>query len=120
MYFLYRAEFILNNHVSRTTRISPFFANRGYKPRIGTEPCPLNTEGDPFLEKVDRIFARRKPLDKKLHDAIKWSQDEQARHANKRRQAHPNYKVGDLVYINTRDFATSRPNKGLDWKFYGP
>lgn len=79
MYFLHRAEFALNNHVSRTTGMSPFFANNGFKPRTGVEPLPPSEERDAFIEKANRILARRKALDKKLHDAIKWAQEEQAR-----------------------------------------
>jgi hypothetical protein len=36
--FLPMAEFAANNHVSETTRISPFFANYGLNPKIDFEP----------------------------------------------------------------------------------
>ncbi|KAI0990978.1 hypothetical protein K3495_g17209, partial [Podosphaera aphanis] len=39
------AEFAANNVVSETTGVSPFFANYGFNPRLGTEPsdpCPPN------------------------------------------------------------------------------
>ena len=37
------AEFASNNTVSETTGVSPFFANYGFNPKMGTEasqPCP--------------------------------------------------------------------------------
>ena len=39
------AEFAFNNAPSETIGVSPFFANYGFNPRLGTEPsdpCPPN------------------------------------------------------------------------------
>ncbi|RKF63855.1 hypothetical protein OnM2_022112 [Erysiphe neolycopersici] len=59
-------------------------------------------------------------MDQKLGTLIKAAQDEFAHQANKHRTCHPNYKVGDLVYVNACDIVSTRPHKGLDWKFLGP
>ncbi len=40
--------------------------------------------------------------------------------ANTNRSPHPAYRVGDEVYLDTRNVSTSRPVKKLDHKFIGP
>ena len=45
------AEFAANNHVSETTKCSPFFANYGRHPRMGTEPARSLPTG-PLREKA--------------------------------------------------------------------
>ena len=120
MYWLPKAEFALNNRVNRSIGMSPFFANFGYHPRLGIEPPSPNKERDPRIERADQIIARTRNIDQKLGTMIRSSQEEYAHHANKHRTPHPNYMIGDLVYVDARDFGTSRPNKGLDWKFLGP
>ncbi|KAI1668825.1 reverse transcriptase [Pyrenophora tritici-repentis] len=45
VHWLPLAEFAMNNVISETTGVSPFFANYGFNPRLGTEPskpCPPN------------------------------------------------------------------------------
>ena len=51
-----------------------------------------------------------------LWDQLAWSQDEQAQFANRTWQAHPDYKVGNNVYVDARHFASERDKKLLDLK----
>jgi hypothetical protein len=44
----------------------------------------------------------------------------QSESANKLRRVHPNYNVGNLVYVSTRNWDTTRPTKKLDYRFAGP
>ena len=44
----------------------------------------------------------------------------QSESANKLRSVHPSYKVGDHVYVSTRNWTTTRPTKKLDYRFAGP
>ena len=55
-----------------------------------------------------------------LRNQLTWAQEEQTRHANKDRQPHPEYKVGDLVYVNAKHFASERPSRSLGFKNFGP
>lgn len=48
------------------------------------------------------------------------SQEDQGRHANANRQPHPEYKVGDLVYVNAKDFSLGKQSKSLSSKNLGP
>lgn len=47
-------------------------------------------------------------------------QDEQAYHANKTRQPHSEYKIGDKVYVNAKDLKLKRASKSLSSKNVGP
>ncbi|KAH0613238.1 uncharacterized protein H6S33_009618 [Morchella sextelata] len=88
------AEFATNNHVSETTKISPFFANLGRNPRM--------TFG---------------PLEHGRTTAEDQANEESA---NTSRTPAPHYRVGDKVFLSTRHVLTKRPSKKLDWKRIGP
>lgn len=109
MYWLPRAEFALNNRVNRSIGMSPFFANNGYHPRLGIEPQAPNELRDPRIDRADHIVARTRAMDQKLGTLIKAAQEEFAQQANKHRTCHPNYKIGDLVYVNACDMISTRP-----------
>jgi len=55
-----------------------------------------------------------------LQDQLTWAQEEYTRHANKNRQPHPEYRVGDRVYVDARHFAAERPSRSLGQKYAGP
>ena len=55
-----------------------------------------------------------------LQDQLTWSQQEQAHWANENRQPHPDYKVGDMVYVDARHFASKKASKLLSMKNAGP
>jgi len=50
------AEFAINNYVSTTTSMIPFFANSGQHPRMGLEPRQF-VEGDEVVQREDRLRA---------------------------------------------------------------
>jgi len=113
------AEFAVNNHVNESTGMSPFFADHGYHPRTGAEP-PSNSPRDPEMQAADQLIQRTEAIRLHLQDEIAWAQEEQERHANKRRAPHPEYRVGDLVYVDARHFAAERPSVSLGYKHAGP
>ncbi|RKF54889.1 hypothetical protein GcM3_206023b [Golovinomyces cichoracearum] len=47
-------------------------------------------------------------------------QQQQAKYSNTHRSDAPLYKVGDMVYVDTRNWNTDRPTKKLDDKYAGP
>ena len=69
---------------------------------------------------ADKIVAREEEMMKFPQDQLAWSQDEQTRFANRGRQPHPEYKIGDEVYVDARHFASERDKKSLDLKNAGP
>ena len=121
--YLPDAEFAANNHVNVSTGMTPFFADHGYHPRTGVEPPQSFDEdatGRAELLSADKITARQEAMTKWLTDNLTWAQADQARHANSSRAPHPDYKVGDWVYVNTRDFSIKKQSRSLSSKNAGP
>ena len=114
------AEFLANNHVNESTGMTPFFANNGFHPRTGVEP-PKAYEGGRRAELLaaDKIVANQEEMVQFLRDQLVWAQEEQAHWANQNRQPHPEYKVGDMVYVDARHFA-EQESKSLSMKNAGP
>jgi hypothetical protein len=120
------AEFAANNHCSESTGITPFFANKGYHPRMGFEPPESAVTRDlgphhridvqsanQFADRMDKVLEFCK-------DAMCVAQARQEEAANRRRTPAPAYKVGDKVYLDMRNVKTLRPSKKLDVKNEGP
>jgi transposase InsO family protein len=128
--WLWMAEFVANNSVSATTRVSPFFANRGVHPRMADADFALPISSMPPVasfgpRKIDELAAQEFALEMtKLHQQLRQemarAQLTQADSANQHRSVHPTYKVGDFVYVSTRNWSTTRPTKKLDYRFAGP
>ena len=115
------AEFAANNFVNQSTGMTPFFAMHGFHPRSGAEPPgTYEVATSPEMEAADKIVARTEATRAWLQDELAWSQEEYERHANTHRQPHPEYRVGDEVYVNARHFAAERPSKSLGYKNAGP
>lgn len=117
------AEFAANNHVNVTTGMTPFFADHGYHPQTGCEPPGTfnsTISGKAELLQADKIIEKQNAIREWLIDHITSAQADQARHANKTRTPHPEYKIGDLVYVNSKDFTTQRQSRSLSSKNVGP
>ena len=118
---LYKAEFTYNNSEHASTKMTPFYANYGYHP---LEPsCPLVPTGNPSAQsRLNELVKIRETL----HQNIAKAQEDYAKHYNRKVKSHlnladePLFKVGDKVWLNARDIATSRPSRKLDHKLLGP
>ncbi len=110
-----------NNFVNTSTGMSPFFADKGYHPRTGAEPPETYTKrGNTKLEHADKIVARTEATREWLQTQIAWAQEEMEWHANRTQQPHPEYWLGDEVYVDARHFAAERPSRSLGLKNAGP
>ena len=119
------AEFASNNVTSETTGVSPFFANYGFHPKLGTEPtepCPPNLsvtqkrqfyKANVVADRFERIITQLKALAQQA--AQRYEEN-----ANASRADAPRYSVGQKVYVDTRNMKTSRPMKKGDDKWAGP
>jgi len=89
------AEFAINNYVSITTSMTPFFANSGQHPRMGLEPRQF-VEEDEIVQRKDRLradtFAEKiDAIDEYLKAIITYAQATQERYANQSRTNAPVY-----------------------------
>lgn len=108
------AEFVYNNTPHSATGVSPFFANKGYNPKIS---ITLNEIPAAAAEQAARDF---QSLHRYLREQVAIANESYARHANPKRTDTPDWQVGDLVWVNMKNIRTRRPAKKLDWKRMGP
>lgn len=111
--------------MSSATQISPFFATRGFHPRITFgPPRPLDrassrsfqdqtSRGNRFASKIEDILQT-------LQTNLAATQAQQEASSNTKRSLAPAYRPRDLVFLSTKNIATARPSKKLDHKFIGP
>ena len=116
------AEFAANANPSSTTKIPPFQATRGYVPRMSFDPVDLSEEST--RERLANSKARSIATD--MEEVWKFVRTEMARSQEKYTKAADQhrksveYKVGDSVWLSTKNIKTKRPSKKLDHKMVGP
>ena len=112
------AEFTYNNAKNSSTQMSPFYANYGYHPcvslKIRTEP---STYENPATESLAK---RLETVHNELQAGLKHAQETYKRKFDRKANPAPSFKVGDLVWLNRRNIATTRPSRNLDFKRFGP
>jgi len=109
------AEFVYNNAPSATTKISLFFANKGYHPRLQIQ---TNTEwvtesSKPYLVQLEAVHEELKKNIAEAQRRYQGSVDAKCSPA-------PNIQLGDLVFVLAKFIRTTRPSKKLSKKFLGP
>src|SRR5258707_6194882 len=109
------AEFAYNNATNETTRVSPFFANKGYHPSLMAEPnVQVSSIGAQcFISDLDD-----------LHTELKWSiakaQERYQKYTDEHRSLAPLLKIGDRGYVKAKYFCTTRLSKKLSHQTLGP
>ena len=106
----------MNSNVSSTTGFAPFELSQGYMPQTGI-PTTVGTHFQGVKQFVEQAQSNLLAA----HNAILENCVLQAFHANKKRQADPNYKWDNFVYLSTKNLTLP---KGRAWKlvpkFIGP
>ena len=96
------AEFAYNNAMNETTRVSLFFANKGYHPSFTAEPNEQvsSPEAQCFISDLDD-----------LHMELKWSimraQECYQKYTDEHRSPAPLLKIGNQVYVKAKYFHTT-------------
>jgi transposase InsO family protein len=120
------AEFTANNSPSETTGLTPFFANYGWHPRMGTEPGgPRPPEMTPQqLREYEAANFYTDRLQARLYHvwaAMRAAQNRYELIANRDRQPAPVYREGDEVFVSMENMAAAgRPSESLSAKWAGP
>ncbi|KAG0155742.1 hypothetical protein PDIDSM_2915 [Penicillium digitatum] len=112
------AEFTANSHYSESTRVSPFYANYGFHPRIGFEPS--QPASHPATRDAEKFATRMQELTEYVRAEILSAQARYEEQTNRHRAPARRYRPGQLVWLNARNIRTLRPQKKLDWKNRGP
>ncbi|KAJ1595848.1 hypothetical protein NDA14_004774 [Ustilago hordei] len=110
------AAFVYNNTVHNSIGVSPFFACYGWNPKAHPDiPQRLGVNDPGRFEYLMDGKERCKYLQEQIREAQRRSVDQY-----NRKHKNIEFKVGDMVYINRRNWKTQRPTPKLDTRFAGP
>ncbi|KAJ1582085.1 hypothetical protein NDA15_001662 [Ustilago hordei] len=110
------AAFVYNNMVHNSIGVSPFFACYGWNPKAHPDiPQRLGVNDPGRFEYLMDGKERCKYLQEQIREAQRRSVDQY-----NRKHKDIEFKVGDMVYINRRNWKTRRPTPKLDTRFAGP
>ena len=114
--WLASAEFVVNNKTHTATKVSPFMANYGKEVRMGGD---IRKKGK--VESATEFVERMKKVHKKAEAALKKTQEEMKRYADRSRKETEKWKRGDRVLLSTKDLVfKERPVKKLMERYIGP
>jgi hypothetical protein len=113
------AEFTYNGTYSESIKMSPFFANYAFNPRLGIEPIKPG-DRHPQEFNADKLVEHFNDVHQTLKTELHQAQAHQELYANKTRTPAPKYQVGDLVWLSSKNITSQRPSHKLDWKKLGP
>ena len=116
------AEFADNNATSSATKLAPFFANKGFHPRMSFSPDPTaydSTRARLQAAKAADITGTMSRILEYMKTNAEDASQQMAIQANRRRK-DVIYKPGDLVFLSSKNIKTARPSKKLDDKMLGP
>ena len=94
-------------------------ANYGYNPRLGFEPI-TKEDTHPQALNAETVVKKMKEIHELIRTEITEAQAHQEEYKNRNRTPAPSYRVGDPVWLLTKNINTERPSKKLDWKKIGP
>ena len=102
--WLCMAEFAANALPSTATTVSPFFANRGFEPRMSFDIEFLPQD----YQETQDLPTKMKDIWEFLQDQLTLSQTRMEDFANKNRKPPPRYRVGDKVWLSTRNIQDTK------------
>jgi len=114
--WLAMAEFAINNKVHTAIKTSPFMANYGKELRMGGD---IRKRGK--VENATEFAERMKKVQREAEVALRKTQEEMKRYADRGRKETEVWKKGDRVLLSTKDLVfKERPSKKLMERFVGP
>ena len=96
--WLVLAEFAVNNKAHMATKVLPFMANYGRELRMGGD---IRKKGK--VEKAMEFVKRMKKVHEEAEAALKKTQEDMKRQADKGRKETENWKKEDRVLLSTKD-----------------
>ena len=120
--WLSMGEFADNDAISASTGVSPFYANKGFHPRMSFSPD--TTDYESTRKRLDAAKAEditdhmQRVLDY-IRQNMDQAQQAMIEQTNRHRQ-DITFKEGDLVFLSSKNIQSTRPSKKLDNKRYGP
>jgi len=112
------AEFTYNNKTHSSTKTLPFKANYRQDPRMGFEGRKKGK-----YQGAEKFIEKMKEIQEKAKAVLGRVQKEMKKYTDRKRRETDNYKVGDLVMLNTKDLKyqmVGRRTEKLTERFLGP
>ena len=110
------AEFAINNKVHTATKVLPFMANYRKELRMGGD-----IRGKGKVESATEFVERMRKVQEEVEAALKKTQEEMKRYANRGRRETEVWKKGDRVLLSTKDLVfKEKPMKKLTERYVGP
>ena len=114
--WLAAAEFAVNNKVDTATKVSPFMTNYGKELRMGED---IRRKGK--VESATVFIERIKKVHEEAEAALRKTQEEMKKYADRERKETEVWKKGDQVLLSTKDLVfKERPTKKLMERYVGP
>ena len=114
--WLASAEFAINNKTHTATKMSPFMANYGKEMQMGGD---IRRKGK--VESATEFVQRMKKVQEEAEAALKKTQEDMKRYADRKRKETEEWKKGDRVLLSTKDLVfKERPTKKLTERYVGP
>ena len=114
--WLAMVEFAINNKVHTATRMLPFMANYRKELRMGGD---IRRKGK--VESAIEFAEKMKRVHEEAEAALRKTQEEMKRYADRGRKEAENWKKGDRVLLSTKDLVfKERPTKKLTERYVGP
>ena len=108
------AKFVANNTVSESSRMTSFFINKEYHPRLS-----LNSPQPSTNQEAQDLTQHMKDILEQLRASLLVSQEAKRSAANLHRTPAPFYQVRDQVWLNSKNIRTQKPFRKLDNKWIG-
>jgi len=103
------AEFAVNNKTHTATKVSPFMANYRKEVRMGGD---IRKKGK--VESVTEFVERMKKVHEEVEAALKKTQEEMKRYADRSRKETEKWEKKDRVLLSTKDLVfKERPARKL-------
>jgi hypothetical protein len=109
------AKFSYNNNTHSATGVSPFEANYGFNPNFGgilsSEQC---------IPTVKARLSRLNEVQGEIKECLAAAQELMKTQFDWKVRTTPRWEVGDEVWLNSRQIATTRPSPKLEHRWLGP
>jgi len=106
------AKFVYNNTPSSTTSISPFYANKGYYPRM-----ELQVKCDAQITEANSFVIDLRTVHNNLREAIEDTQHHYQKSVDKKWTPAPKIEVGNHIFLLTKFIKSTWSTKKLSEKY---